>query len=235
MQKQARLRQSGWNAKLQGARPVRPRTLVKDTQTIAMHKRDEFSRGGGIDNDLGDADASAVEPGESLVGEREPDASADAALNATGAVAALREELAGQNDKYLRLAAEFDNFRKRSNRERAEAGIKGQASLLRKLLEVIDDLDRFSVVDPNSTDTGTVVEGVVMICSKLHKELEQAGLEWISPEGQPFDPNLHEAMAAEPASAPDQDGVVARVYQRGYVFHGELLRPARVVVWQFNS
>lgn len=198
-----------------------------------MHNSDKFAHGGASGNGREDTDAPAVKP-EGLPRD-EATASEDSAAMSDDAVVALREELDSQNDKYLRLAAEFDNFRKRSNRERAEAGIKGQASLLRKLLDVIDDLDRFSAVDPSTTNAGTVTEGVVMVCAKLHKELAQAGLEMLNPEGQPFDPNLHEAMAAEAAPAPDKDGLVARVYQRGYMFHGELLRPARVVVWQSNS
>ena len=207
-----------------------------------MRNPHDFSRGAGIDSEAGQVDASAPNEAEVPAEETADGTPATAEASEQGAeeaadasVAALQEELAGQRDRYLRLAAEFDNFRKRSSRERAEAGIRGQANLLRKLLEVIDDLDRFGAVDPAVTDTGTVVEGVVMVCTKLHKELEKAGLEWVDPQGKPFDPNLHEAMATEPAAQKEDDGLVARVYQRGYVFHGELLRPARVVVWQWNG
>jgi molecular chaperone GrpE len=215
---------------------------VTDTQTIEMRNPDDFSRGAGIDSEAGEAGAPTQSDAEVTAEGPAADAAAtgevsgpDTAVAADATVAALQEELAGQRDRYLRLAAEFDNFRKRSTRERAEAGIRGQASLIRKLLEVIDDLDRFGAVDPAVTDSATVVEGVVMVCNKLHKELEKAGLEWLDPQGKPFDPNLHEAMATEPAASQQDDGMVARVYQRGYVFHGELLRPARVVVWQWNG
>ena len=140
-----------------------------------------------------------------------------------------------QRDKYLRLAAEYDNFRRRSAKERLEAGSRGQAELLRHIIDALDDLARFSHVDPAAADASTIVEGVAMVEKKMLKSLAAAGLEVIDPLDAQFDPSLHEAVATEPAASSEDDHTVARVFQPGYVFSGQLLRPARVVVKQWNG
>jgi molecular chaperone GrpE len=145
------------------------------------------------------------------------------------------QRLAEQHDKYLRLAAEYDNFRKRSNRERAEAQARGQADLLKSMLDALDDIGRFAHVDPATTNAETVVEGVAMVEKKLQKTLGSLGLEVVNPADEPFDPALHEAVMTEPAASPEDDHMVARVFQLGYLFNGQLLRPARVVVKQWNG
>lgn len=146
-----------------------------------------------------------------------------------------QSELAAERDRYLRLAAEYDNFRKRSLKERIEAESRGQAELSRSLIEALDDIARFAHIDPASTDTTTLVQGVEMVEKKMAKALGAAGLEVVNPVDQPFDPAIHEAVATEPATSPDEDHLVARVYQPGYLFKGQLLRPARVVVRQWNG
>ena len=143
--------------------------------------------------------------------------------------------LADQQDKYLRLAAEYDNYRKRAVRERQEASVRGQAELLRGLIDPLDDLSRFAHVDPATTDTKTVVDGVAMVERKMLKTLASIGVEVINPVDQTFDPATMEAVATEPALSPEDDHVVAKVYQPGYLFNGQLLRPARVVVKQWNG
>ena len=144
-------------------------------------------------------------------------------------------DLASERDKYLRLAAEYDNFRKRAAKERQDAGSRAQAELVRHLIEAIDDVARFAHVDPATTDSTTIVQGVDMVEKKLLKALGNAGLEVINPVGETFDPALHEAVATEPTTAKEDDHVVSRVYQPGYVFKSQLLRPARVVVKQYNG
>ena len=144
-------------------------------------------------------------------------------------------EVAGERDRYLRLAAEYDNYRKRSAKERQDAGTRAQADLVRQLIEALDDVARFAHVDPAVTDAATIVQGVDMVEKKLLKALGGVGLEVINPVGETFDPALHEAVATEPTSASEDDHVVARVYQPGYVFKSQLLRPARVVVKQWNG
>ncbi len=146
-----------------------------------------------------------------------------------------QRELDEQRDKYLRLAAEYDNFRKRTARERQEAHWRGQADMLKGMIEALDDLGRFAHVDPATTDAKTVVEGVEMVERKLHKTLAGHGMEIINPVDHPFDPAIHEAMMTEPAASEEDDHLVSRVFQVGYLFNGQLLRPARVVVKQWNG
>jgi molecular chaperone GrpE len=147
----------------------------------------------------------------------------------------MQRMLAEQHEKYLRLAAEYDNYRKRSVRERQEASLRGQADMLRGLLDALDDLTRFAHVDPATTDTKTVVDGAAMVERKMLKSLAGIGLEIINPIDQTFDPSHMEAVATEPALSREDDHVVAKVYQQGYLFNGQLLRPARVVVKQWNA
>ena len=140
-----------------------------------------------------------------------------------------------QRDKHLRLAAEYDNFRKRATRERQEAGWRAQGEMVRGLIDALDDLTRFAHVDPASVDAATVVQGVDMVERKMLKTLAGHGLEVVDPLDHPFDPKVHEAVGTEPALSPEDDHLVGKVYQRGYVFNGQLLRPARVVVKQWNG
>ena len=140
-----------------------------------------------------------------------------------------------QRDKHLRLAAEYDNFRKRATRERQEAGWRAQGEMVRGLIDALDDLTRFAHVDPTSVDAATIVQGVDMVERKMLKSLAGHGLEVVDPLDHPFDPKVHEAVGTEPALSPEDDHLVGKVYQRGYVFNGQLLRPARVVVKQWNG
>ena len=160
-------------------------------------------------------------------------AAGDAASSSAGSD--VQRIVAEQQDRYLRLAAEYDNYRKRSMRERQEASVRGQADMLRGLLDALDDLTRFAHVDPATTDTKTVVDGVALVERKILKTLTGIGLEVIHPVDQTFDPLHMEAVATEPALSREDDHVVSKVYQQGYLFNGQLLRPARVVVKQWNG
>ena len=164
------------------------------------------------------------------------DASSEAGDGPAGTdSAAIDRQIAEHRDRYLRLAAEYDNYRKRSTKERADASARGQADLVRQLLDPLDDLMRFAHVDPATTDATTLVEGVAMVERKMLKALGALGLEIVNPVDQTFDPAQQEAVATEPAASPEDDHVVARVYQVGYTFNGQLLRPARVVVKQWTA
>jgi len=146
------------------------------------------------------------------------------------AIRRLEDELAELRDRQLRLAAEYDNFRKRAARERDELTARSQAALVVRLLDVLDDLDR--VVAGGAGQAGDVVQqALVLIDRKLRKELEASGLERLDPAGQPFDPTLHEAVAVLPAGDDRPDHVVAATFQVGYRFKGTLIRPARVQVY----
>src|SRR6266581_5892166 len=110
------------------------------------------------------------------------------------AVVRLEGELADLKDKYLRLAAEYDNFRKRAAKERTDLWSRAQADVLQRLVDALDDLARFAHVDPGQTDAKTIHDGVDMVERKLWKELEAIGVTRIDQIGVPFDPNLHEAV-----------------------------------------
>src|ERR1700716_1789630 len=158
-----------------------------------------------------------------------------AAEAATADTSRGESHLPSERDRSLRLAAEYDNYRKRAAKERQDAGARAKADLVRQLVEALDDVARFAHIDPATTDAGTIVQGVDMVEKKLLKALDNAGLEVINPLGETFDPALHEAVATEPTSAREDDHVVSRVYQPGYLFRSQLLRPARVVVKQWNG
>ena len=143
-------------------------------------------------------------------------------------------ELEAQRDRYLRLAAEYDNYRKRTAKETQQARARGQGDLIKGMLDSLDDLDRFAHLDASSTDSKTVIDGVALVEKNLFKALTNAGIETINPVEMPFDPNLHEAVSTIAAESPDEDHMVAQVYQRGYMLNGQLLRPARVVVKQYQ-
>jgi molecular chaperone GrpE len=139
-------------------------------------------------------------------------------------------DLAELKDRHLRLAAEFDNYRKRSTRERAELADRAQASFVAKLLDVLDDLDRLVASDAN-TPLPALREGLSAVDRKLWKQLQEAGVERIDPVGAAFDPELHEAVSTTPTRDRSQDQTVSATFQPGYRFKGTLVRPARVQVY----
>jgi molecular chaperone GrpE len=150
---------------------------------------------------------------------------------ATEAVRRLQSENADLKDRHLRLAAEFDNFRKRVARERAELGDRAQAALVAKLLDVLDDLDRVAAGGVAGASADDARQVLSLIDKKVRKELEAAGLERIDPAGTPFDPALHEAVSVLPPPTAEQDHEVATTFQMGYRFKGTLIRAARVQVY----
>ena len=147
-----------------------------------------------------------------------------------GGEANIESDLAELKDRHLRLAAEFDNYRKRSMRERAELADRAQASFVSKLIDVLDDLDRL-VASGAGTPLPALREGLSAVDRKLWKELEEAGVERIDPVGSAFDPALHEAVSTTPAPDHSKDQTVAATFQPGYRFKGALVRPARVQVY----
>lgn len=147
-----------------------------------------------------------------------------------GRDAKLEGDLAELKDRHLRLAAEFDNYRKRIGRERAELSDRAQASFVAKLLDVLDDLDRLVASDP-ATPLSSLREGLSAVDRKLWKQLEEAGVERIDPVGTAFDPALHEAVSTTPAPDHASDHLVSATFQPGYRFKGALVRPARVQVY----
>ena len=209
-----------------------PQTAPVESEEIFGGDVDAAASVGGEDTEQAPPteQAPATEQGD---GSSAPDTASDVADLSNRAD--WKHQVDHERDRYLRLAAEYDNFRKRAVRERQEAGWRAQGEMVRGLIEALDDLARFAHVDPATVDPATIVQGVDMVERKMMKSLAGHGLEVLDPVDQPFDPKVHEAVATEPALSQEDDHLVARVYQRGYVFNGHLLRPARVVVKQWNG
>ena len=147
------------------------------------------------------------------------------------AVSRLEGELDELRDRHARLAAEFDNYRKRVNRENQVVVERAQAALAIRVLDVLDDLDRILESVDEATPAESLREAIELVDRKLRKELESAGLERVDPAGTPFDPSVHEAVATTPSPDPAQDDHVSVTFQPGYLFKGALIRPAKVQVF----
>ncbi|MDP2498303.1 MAG: nucleotide exchange factor GrpE [Candidatus Palauibacterales bacterium] len=146
------------------------------------------------------------------------------------------EELEELRDKHLRLAAEFDNYRKRTRREISSQQERAKAELAGRLLDVLDDLRRFNdAAQGQETDVGSLREGMELVEQKLRKELGDAGLERIEAAGEKFDPKQHEALTTTPVEDPERDGYISQVLVEGYTFGDQLLRPARVEVMKHRE
>lgn len=134
----------------------------------------------------------------------------------------LAEKLAELNDKYLRLYSEYENYRKRTNQEKADLLINGSREMMKAILPVIDDFERALAA--------TEDEGVQLIYNKMLKILEQKGLKAMEVKGEKFDENLHEAITRIPAAEESQKGLVVDVVEKGYYLNDKVLRYAKVVV-----
>jgi len=142
----------------------------------------------------------------------------------------LKQEIALANDKYLRLYAEFDNFRRRTIKERSELLQTAGKDVIVSLLPVLDDFDRAIRYMENTTDVNAVKEGVVLIQQKLKNILGQKGLKEMQAVGTPFDPELHEAITNVPVAEEDKKGKVIDEVEKGYYQNDTVVRHAKVVV-----
>lgn len=174
-----------------------------------------------------DASAASAKPaaGEATAA---PIASDLAKLEAELALA--RKEAAEHYDRYLRAAADFENARKRTIREKEELRQFAAARVLEDLIPVLDSLAlAVGAAKAPNADLKTLVGGVDMVLNQARAALGQHGLKELNPLAQPFDPNLHESIAVQP-SADVPEGSVATVVRTGYSLHGRVLRPASVIL-----
>lgn len=142
----------------------------------------------------------------------------------------LKQELGLANDRYLRLYAEFDNFRRRTAKEREEARKTEGKDVIVALLPVLDDFDRAIRSIENSTDINALKEGVVLIQNKLKNVLSQKGLAEMQSIGAEFDPEIHEAITNIPAPSDDLKGKVVDEMEKGYYLNDKVARFAKVIV-----
>lgn len=145
-------------------------------------------------------------------------------------VADLENQVAKDKDDYIRLMAEFDNFRRRTSQEKLELVSMASTDTIKGLLPVLDDCERALKVLQESKDSDAAKEGTELIYGKLMSYLKSKGLAVIEALGQPFDTDLHEAVAQFPVPEEDKKGLVFDVVQTGYTLNGKVIRFAKVVV-----
>ncbi len=141
-----------------------------------------------------------------------------------------QEAIEEQKDKYLRLSAEFDNYRKRTIKEKAELILNGGEKSLSSILPVVDDFERAIKTMETATDVNAVKEGVELIYNKFMAVLAQNGVKVIETKDQPLDTDYHEAIAVIPAPSEAQKGKILDCVQTGYTLNDKVLRHAKVVV-----
>jgi molecular chaperone GrpE len=142
----------------------------------------------------------------------------------------FKEELSLANDKYLRLYAEFDNFRRRTSKERVELLQTAGKEVIVSMLPVLDDFERALKFMDSATDIVAVKEGVALVQQKLKSILAQKGLKELQSKGMPFDADLHEAITNIPAPTSDLKGKVVDELEKGYALNDKVVRFAKVVV-----
>jgi len=199
-------------------RPDNQRPPVEDPEAPASgfeEERDQWVREHPEDPESGKDSGGAEAPAD------------DAAASALEHDINELQRKASERDEYLSLAqrtqADFENYRKRVARDVSSAEARGVAKLAKELLPALDNLTRALQADQLDAD------GLQLVRSEFEAALARLGIESFSPQGEPFDPNFHEAMAKQPVEGADP-GTVAEVYQAGYRIDGVVLRPARVVV-----
>ncbi|MDO4539645.1 MAG: nucleotide exchange factor GrpE [Syntrophomonadaceae bacterium] len=141
----------------------------------------------------------------------------------------LQQEKQKNYDLYLRALAEIDNMKKRSQREREEYVRYGTESLLKRLLNVMDDLERALAECERSRDLAALTKGVELTAKNLEEILKSEGIEPVKTEGQPFDPQVHQALMVEPREDMEENMIIEEM-QKGYKIWDRLLRPALVRV-----
>lgn len=170
--------------------------------------QNQENMGGAVNEELENADNSSEKPAET----------------------SAEEQIAALNDKYLRLYSEFDNYRKRTNKEKIELISTASAGVLKEMLSVMDDFERAIANNENSEDLSAVKDGFKLIHHKLRSILEAKGLKQMDAKHQAFDSDLHEAIANVPAPSEDLKGKIIDDVEKGYYLNDKVLRFAKVVV-----
>ena len=144
----------------------------------------------------------------------------------------LQAQVEKEKKEYLFLAAEFDNYRKRTLKEKAEIIKNGGENVLKGILPVVDDFERGLKAAESDTDPKSVIEGMTLIYNKLVKYLESMGVKEMNSTGEVFNSDIHEAIAQVPAPSDDMKGKVLDTVQKGYMINDKVLRHAKVAVAQ---
>src|SRR5690606_7961869 len=142
----------------------------------------------------------------------------------------LEAELQEANDKYLRLYAEFDNYKRRTSKERLELLQTAGKEVISDLLSTLDDFDRALKAMETTDNVESIKEGILLVSQKLNKVLQQKGLKAMDSINQPFDADIHEAITKVPAPSEELKGKVIDEIEKGYYLNDKVLRYAKVVV-----
>ena len=140
------------------------------------------------------------------------------------------EDFEDLKDRHLRLAAEFNNFKRRNEQDRLESWSRAQADILCSFLDILDDLNRVAELEVDTVTVEGVMEGINLVEKKFISVLQDSGAEIIDPLGDLFDPERMEAIMRVPTEGAEEDDTVAQVFQKGCLLKGILVRPARVSV-----
>lgn len=161
-----------------------------------------------------------------------PEDSVDSEAQETDPLQAAQKEIEELKDKYLRSLAEFDNYRKRTLKEKAELILNGGEKSVQAILPVIDDMERAIENGAKTDDPAVLREGMELIYHKMMKALEGLGVKKIDTDGADFDTDLHEAVAMVPGMGDDKKGKVIDCMQAGYQLNDKVIRHAKVAVGQ---
>ena len=191
-----------------------------EKQSVDMDEKEEVS--------VGDMKAEENDK-EEAAGEK-PEEKKDEADSGDEEAESQEEKLAELQDRYLRLSAEFDNYRKRTLRERIELTKSAGESILLSLLPVMDDFDRAMSLMESAADSKAMKEGIDLIYNKMREFLKQNGVKEIDALDKKFDTDLHEAITKIPATDKKKKGKVVDVIQKGYYLNDKIIRYSKVVV-----
>lgn len=183
------------------------------------HKKDEAENQEFVENPFAEKETADVQQGEN-VAEQETVESAEKKL---------QEDFDNLNNQYIRLAADFDNYRKRQEQERASLIAYGAQDAMKKLIEVLDNFDRAKQSIDSAEEVNQVKESFNVLYNQMFDNLAKLGLEVITAQGQEFDPNFHEAVMQTPTSEHPENHVIMEL-QKGYKLGDKVLRPTLVNV-----
>lgn len=166
---------------------------------------------------------------------KESETNTEAKGSESDTTATLQAEVNDWKDKYMRLFAEFDNYKKRTNKEISDLIKTAGKDVIISMLEVLDDSERASKQIEKASDVEAVKEGVNLIISKLNHVMNSKGVKSFSSIGDEFDVEKHEAITEIPAPTPDMEGKIIDEIQKGYYMHDKLIRHAKVVVGKSSN
>ena len=217
-------------AKLSGEKPEND--IPDQEKDITVENQDvnheEIIEADSIENDIPESDENSESNEIS-----EPDEITDTGAGAEepeGELAILQKELEDLKDKRLRMAAEFDNYRKRTNREKMDLIQTAGESLLKDILPFVDDFDRGIEMAATADDMDAIRTGMDLIYSKLKDFLTNHGIKEINAINEPFNADRHEAITKIPAATDDMKGKIVDVIQKGYTLNDKIIRYPKVVV-----